>query len=102
MVHFWQVLPVIPKPVLLHCDRGYTIAFVTLLYLANQTRHDPASTPKITSTDFYNITAAMGLNFVSRIPQEVVSEITGEPVYHDPPQYVVGYVVMSVLHLLMY
>ncbi|XP_025107782.1 uncharacterized protein LOC112572361 [Pomacea canaliculata] len=79
-----KILPTLPKPVYLHCDRGYTITFVTLLYLANQTRHNPDFTPRITSADFYNISAAMGLDFISRIPQEVVSEITGEPVPENP------------------
>lgn len=81
-----RVLPTLPKPVLLHCDRGYTITYVTLLYLANRTRNDPDFTPKITSKDFYNISAAMGLDFLSRIPQEVVAEITGEPVPENPPK----------------
>ncbi|KAL8589356.1 hypothetical protein ACOMHN_021508 [Nucella lapillus] len=81
-----RVLRDLPKPVLMHCDRGYTITFVTLMYLANQTRHDPTFTPRITSQDFYNISAAMGLDFLSRIPQETVSIITGEPVPKDPPR----------------
>ncbi|KAK7486539.1 hypothetical protein BaRGS_00022205 [Batillaria attramentaria] len=81
-----QALPTLPKPVLLHCDRGYTITFVTLMYLANQTRNNPDFTPKITSKEFYNISAAMGLDFISRIPQEVVSEITGEPTPENPPK----------------
>lgn len=81
-----QTLPSLPKPVLLYCDRGYTITFVTLMYLANQTKTDPNFSPRITSKDFYNITAAMGLDFISRIPQEVVSEITGETKPKDPPK----------------
>ncbi|KAK7101512.1 uncharacterized protein [Littorina saxatilis] len=79
-----KVMPSLPKPILLHCDRGYTISFVTLMYLANQTKRDPSFKPGITSDDFYNISAAMGLDFISRIPQEVVSEITGEPVPTNP------------------
>ncbi|XP_076469093.1 uncharacterized protein LOC143299660 [Babylonia areolata] len=79
-----KALSTLPKPVLSFCDRGYTITFVTLLYLANQTRHDPAFTPRITSNDVYNISAAMGLDFIDRIPLEVVSEITGEPIPQDP------------------
>lgn len=79
-----KILPQLPKPVLMHCDRGYTITFVTLMYLANQTRHNPAFTPRITSQDVYNISAAMGLDFISRIPQETMSIITGEPVPKNP------------------
>ncbi|KAJ8302208.1 hypothetical protein KUTeg_021195 [Tegillarca granosa] len=79
-----QVLPKLKRPVLLHCDRGYTITFVTLMYMANLTRHDPTYTPKINSENFYNITAAMGLDFTMDNTKDVVSEITGEPVVEDP------------------
>lgn len=78
------VLPTVPKPVLLHSDRGYTITFVTLLYLANQTRLDSNFEPRITSSDIYNISAAMGYNFLERISQEVISQITGEPIPENP------------------
>ncbi|GFO42810.1 beta-lactamase hydrolase-like protein [Plakobranchus ocellatus] len=68
----------IEKPALLHCDRGYTITFVVLLYLANQTRYDPNFEPRIHTKEFYEISASMGLDFLSRIPVEIVSEVTGE------------------------
>lgn len=76
---FTSVIEHLDKPALLHCDRGYTIVFVVLLYLANQTRYDPHFDPRIYSQEFYSISASMGLNFLSRIPVEVVSEVTGEP-----------------------
>ena len=75
---FTSVISGMKKPALLHCDRGYTIVFVVLLYLANQTRFDPHFEPKIHSKEFYEISASMGLNFLSRIPVETVSEVTGE------------------------
>ncbi|XP_005090861.1 uncharacterized protein LOC101857383 isoform X2 [Aplysia californica] len=77
---FTAIEPTLKKPALLHCDRGYTIAFVTLLYMANQTRYNPDFQPKIRSKEFYEITASMGLDFLQRIPMETVSEITGEPI----------------------
>ena len=83
------MIPVVEKPILLFCDRGYTITFVTLMYLANQTRQNPEFTPKITSSDFYNISATMGLDFVQRIPQEVVTEITGEPKPQEPSRWMI-------------
>ncbi|RUS90671.1 hypothetical protein EGW08_001571 [Elysia chlorotica] len=76
---FTSVISLMDKPALLHCDRGYTIVFVVLLYLANQTRYDPNFEPRIHTKEFYEISASMGLDFLSRIPVEVVSEITGEP-----------------------
>ena len=74
---FTAVAPTLKKPALLHCDRGYTIAYVALLYMANQTRHNPVFEPKIRLKEFFDITASMGLDFFSRIPFEVLSEVTG-------------------------
>lgn len=83
---FTAIVPHLKKPSLLHCDRGYTIAFVALLYMANQTIHNSEFEPKIRSKEFYEISASMGLDFLSRIPMEVVSEVTGEPIpdLNDP------------------
>lgn len=77
---FTAISDQIKKPALLHCDRGYTITFVTLLYMANQTRFNPNFQPKIHSKEFFEMTASMGLDFFSRIPLEIIAEITGEPV----------------------
>uniref|UniRef100_A0A2C9LG27 Rhodanese domain-containing protein n=1 Tax=Biomphalaria glabrata TaxID=6526 RepID=A0A2C9LG27_BIOGL len=77
---FTSLAPKLEKPVLLHCDRGYTITFIVLLYMANQTIHNTNFKPKIHSKEFFEIAAAMGYNFFDRIPLEVVSEITKEPI----------------------
>jgi len=75
------------RPILLHCDRGYTIAFVALMHMANQTRYNESFEPKVYSDDFYKMTAAMGLDFTHDDLKEVVSQITGEPFVVDPPRH---------------
>lgn len=84
--HISRILPTLEKPILLHCNRGYTISFVTLMHMANRTRHDPSFTPKISSGNFYNITAAMGIDFTMENTKQVVAEITGEEVVKNPPR----------------
>lgn len=81
------VLPVLNRPILLHCDRGYTITFVTLMYMANQTRYNPDYEPKIYSDNFYRITAAMGLDFTDPDVRAVVANITGEKIVENPPRH---------------
>ncbi|XP_071083026.1 uncharacterized protein [Haliotis cracherodii] len=91
------VLPKLKKPVLLHCDRGYTITFVLLMHLANLTVVDPSFEPRIDSSRFYEITARMGLDFSMDFTKEVVAEITGEPMVKNPtvtnaePEYWLDY-----------
>ena len=82
-----SVLPVLKRPVLLHCDRGYTITFVILMYMANQTRYNPDYEPKIYSDNFYRITAAMGLDFTDPDIKAVVANITGEEIVENPPRH---------------
>ncbi|KAH3821010.1 uncharacterized protein LOC127880713 [Dreissena polymorpha] len=84
---FHDVLPALRKPILLHCDRGYTITFVTLMHMANQTRHNSSFEPKIYSHNFYKITGAMGLDFTHDDMKEVVANVTGEPVVEKPPKH---------------
>lgn len=84
---FTDILPALNKPILLHCDRGYTITFVTLMYMANQTRYNTSFEPKIYSDDFYRITAAMGLDFTHDDLKDVVANITGEEVVENPPKH---------------
>lgn len=84
---FTDILPALNRPILLHCDRGYTITFVTLMYMANQTRYNTSFEPKIYSDDFYKITAAMGLDFTHEDLKHVVANITGEAVVEKPPKH---------------
>lgn len=84
---FSDILPALNRPILLHCDRGYTIAFVTLMYMANQTRYNTSFEPQVFSEDFYRVTAAMGLDFTHNDLKEVVANITGEPVVASPPKH---------------
>jgi len=76
----------LPRPIYLHCNRGYTIAYTTLMYMANCTRYDPGFEPKIYSNNFYKIVAAMGLDFTKDHIKKVVAEITGEDFVTDPPK----------------
>lgn len=82
-----SVLPSLNRPILLHCDRGYTITFVVLMYMANQTRYNPDYEPKIYSDNFYRITAAMGLDFTDPDVKAVVANITGEEIVENPPKH---------------
>lgn len=84
---FSDVLPKLRRPILLHCDRGYTITFVTLMHMANQTRYNASFEPKIRSEEFYKITAAMGLDFTHDDLREIVANITGEEVVDNPPKH---------------
>ena len=84
---FTNILPALNRPILMHCDRGYTITFVTLMYMANQTRYNSSFEPKIYSEDFYRITAAMGLDFTHDDLKLVVANITGEEVVENPPKH---------------
>ncbi|WAR26940.1 hypothetical protein MAR_012644 [Mya arenaria] len=84
---FHDALQHLNRPILLHCDRGYTITFVTLMHMANQTRHNSSYEPKIYSEDFYKITAAMGLDFTHEDLKHTVSHITGEPLVENPPKH---------------
>ncbi|KAL5014405.1 hypothetical protein ScPMuIL_008675 [Solemya velum] len=78
------VIPTLKPPVLLHCNRAYTITFVTLMYMANATRFDPEFEPKIDSDKFYRFTAIMGTDFTMSFTREVVAEITGEDEVERP------------------
>ncbi|KAL3852753.1 hypothetical protein ACJMK2_016370 [Sinanodonta woodiana] len=83
---FSDALTHLKRPILLHCNRGYSITFVTLMYMANQSRYDPTYEPKINSERFYRIAASMGLDFTADDMRQVVSNITGEPVVDNPPK----------------
>lgn len=80
-----DVMPKLKRPVLLHCNRGYTITFVTMMYLANLTRNDPEFRPVVTSQLFYETASKMGLDFTMDFTKETVAEITGEEVITNPP-----------------
>lgn len=84
---FSNILPALRRPILLHCDRGYTITFVTLMYMANQTRYNSSYEPKIYSEEFYKITAAMGLDFTHEDLRATVANITGEAIVENPPKH---------------
>ena len=76
----------VQKPILLHCNRAYTITFTTLMYLANLTRLDPDFKPKVNSENFYRMSAIMGKDFTSENIKAVVAEITGEAIVENPPK----------------
>lgn len=75
----------LPKPILLHCNRAYTITFTTLMYLANASRHDASFTPQVNSEKFYKMCEHLGFDFTNDTLKAVVSEITGEPAVKNPP-----------------
>jgi hypothetical protein len=76
---------------LLHCNKGNEITFGVLMYLANVTKQDAGYhnkyKPKITSTDVYNISAAMGYDFLDNMQMEVVWSMTGEDIPKNPTRY---------------
>ncbi|XP_012943272.1 uncharacterized protein LOC101857383 isoform X1 [Aplysia californica] len=69
-------------PALLHCQRGVSVVFLTLMYYANQTIHDPNFEPKVDIRSFYSITRKLGLDFLStfKVATQTVEMITGEEV----------------------
>lgn len=73
-------------PILLHCNRAYTITFTTLMYLANLSKHDPEFNPHVNSEIFYKMVAMMGKDFTMEKTKAVVAEITGEPIVENPPK----------------
>lgn len=84
VVRLTALMPTLKPPVLLHCNRAYTITFVTLMYMANATRFDPEFEPKVYSDTFYRLTAMMGTDFTMSFTREVVAEITGEDEVERP------------------
>lgn len=87
LMKFSDVLPKLRRPILLHCDRGYTITFVTLMYMANLTRYNTSYEPKVYSEEFYKVTAAMGLDFTHDDLREIVANVTGEEIVENPPKH---------------
>lgn len=87
LMKFSDVLPKLRRPILLHCDRGYTITFVTLMYMANLTRYNSSYEPKVHSEEFYRVTAAMGLDFTHDDLREIVANVTGEEIVENPPKH---------------
>ena len=81
---FAEVLSTLERPILLFSDRGSKITFVALMHFANLTRNDKTFEPKVNSKRFYEISAAMGLDFTQDFMKNVVAEITGEPVVENP------------------
>ncbi|XP_076080801.1 uncharacterized protein LOC143051768 [Mytilus galloprovincialis] len=82
-----EAISQVQKPILLHCNRAFTIAYTTLLYLANQSRHDPNFVPHVDSEKFYKMSALMGKDFTSNETlKAVVAKVTGEPIVENPPK----------------
>ena len=80
------ILGGVSQPTIVHSDRGYSAAFVTLMHLAHRTRNDKTFQPRITSERFYTVAAVMGYDFTASNLKQIVAEVTGEPVVEDPPK----------------
>ncbi|XP_060064661.1 uncharacterized protein LOC132545013 isoform X2 [Ylistrum balloti] len=80
------IVPTLNKPILLHCNRAYTITFVTMLYIANTSRHDQKYIPQVNFEKVYKMAAAMGLDFIMDFTQETAAKITGEAIPENLPE----------------
>ena len=47
------ILQAVPRPTLIHCNTHYGATFLTMMYLANKTKHDPTFAPRVSSKQFY-------------------------------------------------
>ena len=81
-----DILGGVSQPTIVHSDRGYSAAFVTLMHLAHRTRNDKDFKPRITSERFYTVAAVMGYDFTASNLKQIVAEVTGEPVVENPPK----------------
>jgi protein tyrosine phosphatase (PTP) superfamily phosphohydrolase (DUF442 family) len=75
-----NVLSTLPRPILAHCDRGYTISFDVLMYLANRTKLEPKFSPKVDSKKFFDMTKVLGMDFNMDCTKDTMANITGEQV----------------------
>ena len=75
-----------PTPVLLFCDRGYTVTLSVLLHFAKKSKNNPKFRPLVNSEKIYKMSAAMGLDFTDDDLKQLISDVTGEPLVENPPQ----------------
>ncbi|XP_033745050.1 uncharacterized protein LOC117330705 isoform X2 [Pecten maximus] len=80
------IIPTLKRPVLLHCNRAYTITFVTMMYLANASKHDQNYIPQVSFEKVYKMAAAMGLDFAMDFTQMTAAEVTGEAIPENLPE----------------
>ncbi|XP_069142054.1 uncharacterized protein [Argopecten irradians] len=80
------IIPTLKKPILLHCNRAYTITFVTMLYIANASKHDQNYTPQVNIDKIYKMATAMGVDFAMDFTQTTAAEITGEEIPENLPK----------------
>ncbi|XP_050411917.2 uncharacterized protein LOC126826863 [Patella vulgata] len=79
-----HILTGLKKPILLFSETSRAAAFVTLMYIAKQTKVNSDFETPLNSERFYRIGASMGMDFTSDFYKKIVSEITGEPIVHIP------------------
>lgn len=75
-----SVLATLPRPILAHCDRGYTISFGVLMDLANKTKLQPDFATKVDAKVFFDMTKVLGMDFNMDCTKETMANITGEEV----------------------
>ncbi|XP_021362352.1 uncharacterized protein LOC110456117 isoform X1 [Mizuhopecten yessoensis] len=80
------IIPTLKKPILLHCNRAYTIAFTTMMYLANASKHDQNFTPQVNTENIFKMAAVMGLDFTMDFTLETVAKINSETIPENLPQ----------------
>ncbi|XP_078340879.1 uncharacterized protein LOC111106541 [Crassostrea virginica] len=78
-----SVLATLPRPVLTHCDRGYTISFGVIMDLANKTKHNAKFAPKVNAKKFFDMTKVLGMDFNMDCTKETLAKITGEEVLSE-------------------
>ncbi|XP_062617698.1 uncharacterized protein LOC134279340 [Saccostrea cucullata] len=78
-----SILSNLPRPVLAHCDRGYTISFDVIMYLVNRTIQDSKFTPKVDAKKFFDMTKVLGMDFNMDCVKDTLATITGEKVKNE-------------------
>ena len=78
-----SVLATLPRPVLTHCDRGYTISFGVIMDLANKTKYNAKFAPKVNAKKFFDMTKVLGMDFNMDCTKETIAKITGEEVLNE-------------------
>lgn len=74
------------SPILLYASKPDSVAFVTLMSLAQKGKLNSNFKPQVNSDKFYKMSALMGMDFTDQTFKELVASVTGESVVPDPPK----------------
>ena len=87
---FTMIMPSIQTPVLFFCTYSNSSTFLSLLFLAGQSKINVSNDKKISAHMFYERAASLGFSFNSLDERKLVSEVIEEEVEENPPQPVLS------------